>query len=242
MKTPEHSKAAISVALAAAIFSLPGAPAIAGSKDDPLLTKVMIDQFEVRDADADDPVVVDAQGFIGKDLNKLWWKVEAERVDGNTEEAEVQVLYSKAISSFWDVQLGGRRDFEPSPSRNWAVIGVHGLAPYFFEVDAALFAGESGRTALRLEVEYELLFTQQWILTPEIEVNLYGKDDAATGKGSGLSDVELGLRLRYEFRREFAPYIGISWTKQYGDSADFARADGDQVSETQVVLGVRMWF
>ncbi len=109
-------------------------------------------------------------------------------------------------------------------------------------MDTALFVGESGRTALRLEAEYELLFTQRWILTPEIEVNLYGKDDEAIGVGSGLSDVELGLRLRYEIRRELAPYVGVNWIKKYGNGADFSRAVGDKVSDTQFVVGVRLWF
>ena len=216
--------------------------ALAGAADDPLLTKLMIDQFEVRDADDDDPLVLEGQGWIGRDLNKLWLKVDGERVDSGTEEAELQALYSKAIASYWDIQVGARRDFEPSPSRNWGVIGLQGLAPYFFEVDTALFVGQSGRTALRLEAEYELLLTQRLILTPEIEVNLYGKNDEATGTGSGLSDVELGLRLRYEIRREFAPYIGVNWTRKYGNSADFSREEGDNVSDTQFVLGIRMWF
>ena len=242
MKIPVDMKAATPVMLIAPIFSMLATHAIAGAKDDPLLTKVMVDQLEVREADDDNPAVLEGQGWVGKDLNKLWLKVELERVDSETEEAELQALYSKAISTYWDFQVGMRHDFEPSPTRSWGVIGIQGLAPYFFEVDTALFVGESGRTALRLEAEYELLFTQRLILTPEIEINLYGKDDEATGVGSGLSDVEFGLRLRYEIRREFAPYIGVNWIKKYGDSADFTRASGDKVSETQFVLGVRMWF
>ena len=242
MRIPVDMKAATPVILIAPLCSVLATQAIAGAKDDPLLTKVLVDQFEVREADDDNPIVLEGQGWIGKDLNKLWLKVELERVDSETEEAELQALYSKALSTYWDFQVGMRHDFEPSPTRSWGVIGIQGLAPYFFEVDTALFVGESGRTALRLEAEYELLFTQRLILTPEIEVNLYGKNDEATGVGSGLSDVEFGLRLRYEIRREFAPYIGVNWIKKYGDSADFSRAAGDKVSETQFVLGVRMWF
>ncbi len=242
MRIPVDMKAATPVILIAPICSMLATQAIAGAKDDPLLTKVMVDQLEVREADDDNPAVLEGQVWVGKDLNKLWLKVELEHVDNETEEAELQALYSKALSTYWDFQVGMRHDFEPSPTRSWGVIGIQGLAPYFFEVDAALFVGESGRTALRLEAEYELLFTQRLILTPEIEVNLYGKDDEATGVGSGLSDVELGLRLRYEIRREFAPYIGVNWTRKYGNSADFSRAAGDKVSDTQFVLGVRMWF
>lgn len=217
-------------------------PVIAASKDDPLLTMVLIDQLEVRNANDDNPLVLEGQGWIGKDLNKLWLKVELERVDGVTEEAELQALYSKAVAPYWDFQVGLRQDFKPTPERTWAVIGFQGVAPYFFEVDTALFIGESGRTALRLEAEYELLFTQQLILTPEIEANFYGQNDKDLGTGSGLSDIELGLRLRYEIRREFAPYIGVNWSKKFGQTAGFSRSEGEDVSDTQFVLGIRAWF
>lgn len=216
--------------------------ALAGGKDDPLLSKVLIDQFEVRDADENNPLVLDGQGWIGKDLQKLWFKAELERVDSETEEAELQALYSQAITPFWDFQVGIRQDFQPTPSRSWAVIGFQGLAPYFFEIDTALFIGESGRTAFRLEAEYEMLFTQRLILTPEIEANFYGQNDADLGIGSGLSDIEAGLRLRYEIRREFAPYIGVNWNKSIGGTADFARSAGEETDDVQWVIGVRAWF
>jgi len=151
-------------------------------------------------------------------------------------------LYSQAVATYWDFQLGLRKDFKPTPDRSWVVIGFQGLAPYFFEVDTALFVGESGRTALRFEVEYELLFTQRLILTPDIEINFYGQSDEDNGVGSGLSEVEVGLRLRYEIRREFAPYVGVNWFKQYGNTADFAKNSGENVDDAQWVLGVRAWF
>lgn len=213
-----------------------------GMEDDPLIGKVMIGQFETRQTGGSDPAVLEAQGWIGKDLNKLWFKTDVERVGGVTEEAEIQALYSRAIAPYWDIQAGWRHDSQPGPTRDWAVIGVQGLAPYFFEVDFAAFIGESGQTAARLEAEYEILFTQRLILTPEIEVNVYGKDDAATGVGSGLADLEVGLRLRYEIRREFAPYIGVNWTRKYGDTADFARLEGEDINDTQFVVGIRAWF
>jgi len=211
-------------------------------EDDPLIGKVMIDQFEKRYTEGSDPVVLEAQGWLGKDLHKLWIKIDAERVNGENEEVEVQALYSRAVLPFWDLQVGWRHDFRPVPNRDWAVVGVQGLAPYWFEIDAALFLGDSGRTALRFEAEYEVLFTQRLILTPELEINAFGKDDAETGVGSGLSDLELGLRLRYEIVREFAPYIGVNWTNKYGNTADFARATGGETSDVQFVLGVRAWF
>ena len=211
-------------------------------RDDPLLTKVMIGQFELRNTEGSDPIFLEAQGWVGKDLNKLWVKVDVENVSGKTDEAELQFLYSKAIAPYWDVQVGWRHDKMPTPNRDWFAVGFQGLAPYFFEIDAAAFIGNNGQTALRLEAEYEIMLTQKLILTPEVEINAYSKDDEATGVGSGLSDIELGLRLRYEIRREFAPYIGVNWNKTYGDTANFSRDEGEDVSDTQFVVGIRAWF
>lgn len=213
-----------------------------GRSDDPLLGKVMIGQFEVRDAEGSDPVVLEGQGWIGKDLHKFWVKADLEYVDSEFEEAELQFLYSRAVAPYWDFQVGWRHDERPEPTRDWLAVGFEGLSPYYFEVDAAAFVGEDGRTALRLEAEYEVMFTQKLILTPEVEVNLYGKDDPDLGIGSGLSDIEAGLRLRYEIRREFAPYIGVNWIKTFGDTADFARAEGEGTSDVQLVAGIRAWF
>ena len=214
----------------------------ADAADDPLLLTVILDQIEIRDVGGDNSLSWDGQGWLGRDLRKIWFKTDGERSAGNTDDAEFQFLYSKAIARYWDFQLGVRQDFEPSPSRSWAAIGLQGLAPYFFDIDAAAFIGESGRTALRFEAEYELLLTQRLILTPDIEINLYGQNDADVGIGSGLSDIEAGLRLRYEVRREFAPYIGVNWSRLFGNTADFARTAGRDTSETQLVIGLRAWF
>ncbi|WP_193161767.1 copper resistance protein B [Microbulbifer hainanensis] len=204
------------------------------------LTMVKIDQLEAREENGG---ALKGDLWYGGDRNKLWLKSEWERNDGDTEKAELQALYSRAIAPYWDLQMGVRHDFEAeSDSRNWGVIGFNGLAPYFFEVDSALFIGEDGDTALRLEAEYELLFTQQWILTPEVEADFFGQNDRETGTGSGLSNVELGLRLRYEFTPQFAPYFGVHYEKKYGNAADFARDEGESASETTWVIGLRTWF
>jgi copper resistance protein B len=218
------------------------APASAHESDDPVLTRVMIDQLEWRAADGADPFVLEAQGWIGKDLDKLWIKTDVERVDGVTEEAEVQALYSRAIAPFWDAQIGLRQDFKPAPDRTWGAIGVHGLAPYFFEVDAAVFVGDAGATAARLSAEYEWMLTQRLVLSPEISLDFYGQNDRRRLAGSGLSEGQAGLRLRYEIRREFAPYVGVNWTRRFGNTADFARDDGEPASDFQWVAGVRAWF
>ncbi len=216
--------------------------ASAGMGDDPLLSMVRIDQFESRQTDGDDPWVWNVQGWVGYDLNKVWFKTEGERVGGETEEAEVQLLYGRAVAPFWDLQAGWRRDLRPEPSRDWLVLGIQGLAPYWFEVDAAVFLGKDGRTAARLDAEYEILFTQRLVLTPEVELNFYGKDDPAAGIGSGLSKMDLGLRLRYEIRREFAPYVGVNWTRTFGTTADLVRASGGESTDVQWVVGLRAWF
>ena len=215
--------------------------AFAADADDPLLALFKLDQFERAEGNDESPLVIEGQAWIGHDLKKLWLKTEVERLDGETEEAELQFLYSQAVTSFWDFQAGIRTDLEPS-NRNWAVIGFQGIAPYFLETDAALFVGESGQTALRLSAEYELLLTQKLILSPEFELNFYGQEDLDLGIGSGLSDAEFGLRLRYEIQREFAPYIGVNWRSDFGETAEFSRAVGNPVDDTQFVLGLRAWF
>ncbi|MEC4727709.1 copper resistance protein B [Shewanella sp. D64] len=212
---------------------------LAAEVDDPLLTKVMLDEVE---SDLSNTASWSAQAWLGYDLHKLWIKTEGEYSDSETQDAEIQALYSRAIAAYWDLQLGIRRDIESSPSRNWAVLGVQGLAPYFFEIDTALFISEAGRTAFRFSSEYELLITQKLILTPEVEINFYGQNDPQIGVGAGLSDLGAGLRLRYELVREFAPYIGISWNKRFGKTADYARDKGEDESETQFVIGFRSWF
>ena len=232
---------ALAATLVAAILSVSD-DASAEAADDPLLLTLMLDQIETRDAGGDNTLSWDGAGWLGKDLRKIWFKTDGERTAGITDSAEVQFLYSTAIGRYWDFQLGIRHDFKPSPSRSWAAIGFKGLAPYFFDIDAAAFIGESGRTALRFEAEYDLLITQRLILAPDIEINIYGQNDADIGIGSGLSDIEAGLRLRYEIRRQFAPYIGVNWSKLFGNTADFARTAGRDTSETQLVIGLRAWF
>ncbi|WP_231759350.1 copper resistance protein B [Microbulbifer elongatus] len=205
-----------------------------------LLTKVTIDQLEAREHDGS---ALEGSLWFGGDFNKLWLKTEVEREEGETEKAELQALYSRAIAPYWDLQLGARHDFElETDSRNWGVIALNGLAPYFFEVDTSLFIGEDGESAFRVEAEYELLLTQQWILSPEIEVNFFGQNSPEQHTGSGLSDIEAGLRLRYEFTPQFAPYIGVNYEKKFGNTADFARQEGESVSETLWVIGLHAWF
>jgi copper resistance protein B len=184
----------------------------------------------------------EGQGWIGNDMDKLRLRSEGERVGGDTEASDVELLYSRAIARWWDVVAGVRHDFDPGSSQSWAALGVIGLAPQKFEVEATAFVGESGRTAARFEIEYELLLTNRLILQPLLELNLFGKDDPQRGIGSGLSTAQAGLRLRYEFTRRFAPYIGLVHERAVGNTADLRRAEGDDVEDTRLVAGVRLWF
>lgn len=185
----------------------------------------------------------DGEAWFGKDLDRLVVKTEGEGAfREGVDSAEVQALYSRALDPFWNVQAGVRYDFKPNPSRTYATIGIEGVAPYWFETEAALFLSNKGEVLGRVEGYYDQRITQRLILQPRIELNLAAQDVPETRIGSGLSNAELGLRLRYEIRREFAPYIGVSYDRKLGHTADYARADGKDVKATSFVIGVRTWF
>lgn len=190
-----------------------------------------------------DSTLFDLQGWYGTTYDRFVVKTEGEIADTRLEESETQLLWGHAISTYFDTQVGLRLDqYDEGKDRQWIAVGTQGLAPYWFELDMTAYLGEGGRTAINIEAEYELLLTQRLVLQPRAELNVYGKDDRNNDIGSGLSDVSLGLRLRYEFSRQFAPYIGVEWTDSYGDTADYRRAAGADVSDTQFVAGVRFWF
>lgn len=212
--------------------------------DDAILSKWMLDRLEHREAKDSNATYWEAQAWIGGDINKLWLKTEGNIVQGKTDDAELEAYYSRAIAAFWDVQVGARHDFSTAelPSRDWLGVGFKGLAPYLFEVDATAYVGNNGRTALRFKGEYDLLLTQRWVFMPELELNVYGKQDPQRHLGSGLSDASLTLRVRYDIRRELSPYVGVTWTQKYGATADFARAAGEPASETFLLAGIRAWW
>lgn len=210
-------------------------------EDDGEYGMVLLDQLEWQRSDGVDALAWEFDAWYGDDYNKIWFETEGSRVDGE-EAGRVEVMWDRIISSWWSVQTGVRQDFGSGPTRNWLDFGIQGLAPYFFEIDAALYVGEQGRTSARFSAEYDMLITQRLILQPEFEARLFGKDDPENGLGSGLSNIEVGLRLRYEIRREFAPYIGLHWERKFGRTADFARDGGDDASDLAVVAGVHAWF
>ncbi|WP_211840846.1 copper resistance protein B [Pseudoxanthomonas sacheonensis] len=210
--------------------------------DNSIQQYVLLDRLEGWDADTGAGTAWAVQGWLGTDLNRLWLRSEGERVDNRTESADLEVLYGRSIARWWDVVAGVRHDFNPGGSQDFAAIGVMGLAPYMFEVQATGYIGQSGQTAARVEVEYEMLLTNRLILQPMVEVDFYGRNDERRGIGSGLSTAEAGLRLRYEITRRFAPYVGIVHERAFGRTADFRREEGEDASDTRVVAGFRIWF
>lgn len=200
------------------------------------------DRAEYRMREGEDGYLWDVQGYYGGDINKFWFKSEGEGSFGEAiEDAEIQALYSRAIAPFFDLQAGIRQDLA-APTRTQAVIGIQGLVPYMFEVDAAAFLSNKGDLTARIEAEYDQRLTQRLILQPRAEVNLSAQDIPELGIGAGIDNLELGLRLRYEIIPEFAPYIGVEQEWKLGDSSDFAKIAGEDPSVTNYVVGVRFWF
>lgn len=206
-------------------------------------TYLQAERLELQVKDDEEVLLLDGNAWIGGDINKLWLKTELEYLpDGSEfEEAEVQALWSRAISPYFDFQAGVRYDFEPE-GRAYAVTGVQGLAPYLFEVDAASFLSEEGDLTARVETEYELLLSQRLILQPRAEIEFSAQDIPELGLGAGLTGIDAGLRLRYEVRREFAPYIGVEWQQGLGETADLAEAAGEDTGEAVFLVGLRAWY
>lgn len=205
---------------------------------------VMIERLEARvpTEGGDTGYVWDAQAWYGGDINRFVLKTEGEgEFGGELEDAEVQALYSRAIGPFFDLQAGIRFDPEPD-TRSHLVVGVQGLAPYMFHVDGALFLSDRGDLTARIEAEYDQKITQQLILQPRFELEMSAQDIPEREIGAGLTKIEPGLRLRYEFVPEFAPYVGVEYEAKLGQTADLARAEGEDVAGLKILIGLRAWF
>ena len=206
--------------------------------DDPFVWMLMADRLEWQQGDV---LAWEGSAWFGTDTDRLWLRSEGERSHGKTT-SSLDVLWGTPANAWWDVLAGLRHDQGHGPSRDWIAVGVQGLAPYWFEVQATAYLGSGGRSMLEAEVEYELLLTNRLILQPRAEMRLYGRDDVARGVGAGLSESAAGLRLRYEIRREFAPYVGYEWSSKHGRTADLMRAAGEPTHDQGWVAGLRFWF
>jgi copper resistance protein B len=185
----------------------------------------------------------DGEGWVGTDYNKLWIKSEGTlQSNGTLEDGQHQFLYSRAITTYFDLQGGLRSDIDSRSTRNWAAFGIQGLAPYFFDLELTGFVSDEGHLAAKLEASYDLLITNRLILQPQIEVDLYSKADPARLIGAGFSSIDTGLRLRYEFSRKFAPYVGVVYEGNFGQTASYARRMGESTGDFRFAFGVRIWF
>jgi copper resistance protein B len=219
-------------------------PDVAGHAvhDNAVHSFVLLDQLEWQAGRGDSGLHWDSKGWIGRDVDRFWFRTEGESHAGGLAEAEGHLLYGRAIAPWWDVVAGIRQDVRPGPAQTWAAVGIQGLAPYWFEVEATAYVSPTGRTHLRLEAEYELLLTNRLVLQPLLELQMYGRSDPGRGIGAGLSTADAGLRLRFEVRREFAPYVGVTWNRKFFGTADLARADGERAGGARLALGVRLWL
>ena len=202
---------------------------------------VLFDQLEWQ-GDGSGGFTLENTSWFGGDVNRLWIRADAESDDGDLENASVDALWGRSFSRWWDFVLGMRQDFRPGDPQAWAAVGIQGLAPQWFEIEATAYLGTEGRTRAEFEVEYDLLLTQRVKLQPLVELDLYGKGDPQRGIGAGLSSLEAGIRMRYEIRRELAPYVGITWDRKLFGTADLARAQREDVGKVRVAFGLRTWF
>jgi copper resistance protein B len=213
-----------------------------GMLEDPFDYSVRVDELETREGEGNDPFAWEARAWLGRSFDKLAIRTEGEQRGDDTDRAELELLWAHTFARWWDVVAGARADFEPSPSRTWAAVGIQGVAPYRFDIEATAYLGDGGDSAARVEATYELLITQRWILEPRLELDWYGQDDPRIGVASGLARGEGGLRVRYEIRREVAPYVGLVRERKFGGTADLAAAAGDDPSDTRLVVGLRLRF
>lgn len=206
----------------------------------------LADRLEVVRDDAGDDTATGVYDLLvrwGHEHTRLVLKAEGEVMGGRLAASSTEALWSRAVAPYWDTQLGLRHDTtDAGEARDWLALGIDGLAPYWFEIGATAYLGESGRTALGLSVEYELLLTQRLVLQPSLEAQAHGQRDAVNGIGAGWSSATAGLRLRYEFSRQLAPYVGVEWAGRFGETADLRRAADEPVRETRTVAGLRFWF
>jgi copper resistance protein B len=211
--------------------------------DQQIYTHVLFNELEGRWNGNNTQFRWEGQGWVGTDYDKLWIKSEGTLLaNGTLDDGQHQFLYGRAITTYFDLQGGLRSDIDSLPTRNWGALGIQGLAPYFFDLELTGYASNEGHLAAKLEASYDLLLTQRLILQPQVEVNLYSKADPVRMVGAGFSDIDTGLRLRYEIDRKFAPYLGVVYEGKFGQTASYARRAGESTGDFRFAFGVRLWF
>ncbi|MBA4503076.1 copper resistance protein B [Marinobacterium marinum] len=216
--------------------------ALAGMNDDPILTKLDVKQLEGAYRDGDARLVWNAEGWLGTDLHKLVLTSEGSRLAGRSEDQELRLFYRRAIAPYWDLELGWHHEPLAEKRDDRALLGLSGTAPWFIETDLNLLAGPGSDLSAELSLEREIRLTRQWVLSPEIGLTAHNFTNQDEHQGSGLADLDLELRLAWEVRPDLAPYVGVSWERKLGDSADMARASGHDVERTYWRMGVSFWF
>lgn len=202
---------------------------------------VLADRMEAWDSDSSSGFAWQAEGWIGTDLHRAWLRSSGEHQGGRIGAAEVEVLYGRGIAAWWDLVGGVRHELRPGDGRSFLVVGIQGLAPQNFEMEATAWLRD-GQIAARFETTYQLLFTNRLILQPHLQLQWFAENEPLRGIGSGLATLEGGLRLRYEVVRRFAPYAGIGYQRAFGETGSLRRDAGDDIGELRLVAGVRMWF
>ncbi len=209
--------------------------------DETYFTGLWVDRFEYVESHDTDATEFEGHAWIGDSYNRFLLRSEVEIVNDSLEVAEIDFLHTRAISPFWDVRLGARHEVRDEGNRSWASIGLGGLAPYWFEIDASLFISDNGNSLLDIEAEYDLLLTQRLVMQPRLDIHTYGKTDEVMRQGAGLSTVKAGFRMRYEFDRQLAPYFGIEQVMRFGKTADLLLPEEDR-SDTHWIAGFKFWF
>ena len=212
-----------------------------GMADEAIFFGLWTDRFENRMGHIEDVQEYSGYAWLGNSYHRLMLKSELEWRQASLEESKTELVYSRAFSPFWDVQFAARYDYGDNAHRQWLGIGLKGMAPYWLEVDATLYAGAEGHSAASIEVEYDLLLTQRLILQPKVGMDFYGDSDIEAGHSKGLSKSKMGIRLRYEITRQFAPYVGYERVHHHGEAAEVFRPF-DQHNEDLWMAGIRFWF
>lgn len=228
--------------LATALIALAGTQAMAMEEGGGLVTAFMVDELEYVRQSGDNPMAWSAAFMAGTELNQFWLVSEGERVKGSIEGHELRSYFAHGIYPKWNLTVGWRGDVHPDPERNWFMVGFEGEAPFFVETEVLFFAGSESRSGMRVTLEKEMMLTQRWQLVPEVEFEVHGHNDEETGTGSGLSSVGAAVRLAYEVTPRFTPYLGLSWGRSYGQTADYLREEGEDIDGGQVLLGIKFWL